>query len=229
MKVQQVTNLLQIANNYLPSVEHRCKELQEHNNQLESILMTKSKELQNLSDQITDAAKSLDVIKSEYELKSSMLQTLRLQVAQMEAFANNYKNNDVEYIKPKKSIDDKIRYSLSDKKRFLQLAIFSVIESMRTNPDKHSSLVYHNNNEHSIKDNANSTRQLLPLPPYDSYMIEHYKSTLLEEAEKLFNDLVDQLVCEVVNEGVTEQSIPMPSQLPALPLEERGEADDRQN
>jgi hypothetical protein len=37
-------------------------------------------------------------------------------------------------------------------------------------------------------------------------MIEHYKSTLFEESEKLYNDLVDQLVCEVVNENVAKQS-----------------------
>jgi hypothetical protein len=44
-----------------------------------------------------------------------------------------------------KSIEDKVHESLSDKKRFLELAIFSVIESMRNKPDKYSSLVYHNN------------------------------------------------------------------------------------
>ena len=143
--------------------------------------------------------------------------------AKMEAFVNNYRNNDQEYIKLKKSIEDKIRDSLSAKKRFLELAIFSVIESMRSKPDKYSSLVYHNNENtlsSSSKDNSNITRQLLlPPPPYDSYMIEHYKSTLLEESEKLYNDLVDQLMCEVINEGVTEQSVPTPLSLPELPFE----------
>jgi hypothetical protein len=95
---------------------------------------------------------------------------------------------------------------------------------MRNKPDKYSSLVYHNNNDEnslsSSKDNSKSNRQLLPPPPYDSYIIEHYKAILLEESEKLYNDLVDQLICEVVNEGVTEQSEPMPSTLPELSFEE---------
>jgi hypothetical protein len=56
------------------------------------------------------------------------------------------------------------------------------------------------------------------------------KSTLLEESEKLFNGLVDLLVCEVVNESVIKQSVPMPSQLPAFPSEEvRGVNDAKQN
>jgi hypothetical protein len=53
MGVPQVVNLLRIANNYLPSVQRRYEQLQEHNTQFESILRTKSKELQNISNQIT--------------------------------------------------------------------------------------------------------------------------------------------------------------------------------
>ena len=51
---------------------------------------------------------------------------------------------------------------------------------------------------------------------------------MLEEAEKLYNDIVDQILC-VVNENVAKQSAEtMPSSLPALPFEE-GEDDDKQN
>jgi hypothetical protein len=46
---------------------------------------------------------------------------------------------------------------------------------------------------------------------------------MLEEAEKLYNVLVGQLVCEVVNENVAKQSAEARvSSLPALPLEEGG-------
>ena len=60
-------------------------------------------------------------------------------------------------------------------------------------------------------------------------MIEYYKDIMLEEAEKLYNDIVDQILCEVVNENVARQSSEtMPSSLPALPLEEGGDQDDKQ-
>ena len=189
-------------------------------------------ELQSLNNQITDTTKFLDITNSECRLKTSMLQTLE-QAAKMEAFVNNYKNNDQEYTKLIKSIEDKVRDALSDKKRFLELASSSVIESMRASPDKYSCLVYHNNNENSSKDDNNhnsSSRQILAPPPYDGYIIEHYKATLIEESEKLYNWLVDWLVCEVVNESVTKQSVPAPSQLPALPSEQEvgGVNDDKQ-
>ncbi len=137
MGVSQVINLLKIANIYLPSVQHRYEQLQGHNNQLDTALRTKSKELQNLNNQITDTSKFLDITNSECGLKTSMLQMLREQAAKMEAFVNNYKTKDQEYIKLKKSIEDIIRDILSEKKRFIELATFCVIESMRTSPDKY--------------------------------------------------------------------------------------------
>ena len=122
------------------------------------------------------------------------------------------------------------------------MAIISIIESMRNNPEKYSALVYHNNNNQNTssssisKDNnrnlLDASRQevILPPPPYDGYMIEYYKDIMLEESEKLYNVLVDQLVCEVVNENVAKQSSEiMPSSLPALPLEKGGGDDDKQN
>ena len=69
-------------------------------------------------------------------------------------------------------------------------------------------------------------------PPYDEYIIEDCKSVVLEEAEKLYNILTDQLLCDVINENVAKQSTEnMPSSLPALPLEEkRGEVEyDKEN
>ena len=58
---------------------------------------------------------------------------------------------------------------------------------------------------------------VLPPPPYDEYIIEGYKDIMLEEAEKLYNVLVDQLVCEVINENVSKHSAEaIPSSLPAL-------------
>jgi len=53
---------------------------------------------------------------------------------------------------------------------------------------------------------------------------------MLEEGEKLYNVLVDQLVCKVVNENVAKQSVEtMPSSLLALPLQEGGVEYDKEN
>jgi hypothetical protein len=235
-----VINLLRIANNYLPSVEHRYNELQKENNILESIIVDKSIQVQNLNSQIICKRKSLDDIESEYRIKAAVLEGLRQQIAKAQAFSYNYKNNNEEHANVIKGIEDKVHNFLSDKKVFLKTAIVSVIESMRNNPEKYSALVYHNNdNQNSTlsstrsKDHnsnlLNASRQtvVLPPPPYDNYMIDYYKEIMLGEAEKLYNDIVDQVLYEVVNENVAKQSVEtMPCFLPALPLEKGGGIDD---
>jgi uncharacterized protein YoxC len=222
MKVPQVINLLNIANTSLPSVQHRYEMIQRQNNFLESILRTKAAEIQNLNGQIRDMGKSLDTIKSDCTKEAAALHGLLQQTAKMQEFVCNYKNNNEEYVKLIKHIENKVQDSLSDKKRLLQLAIFSLIESMRSNPKKYSALVYHNNDNQSSMSSTNkdnnskqlgvkSSRQvILPPPPYDDYIVEDYKAIVLEEAEKLYNVLVDQLVCEVTNEGVIKQSTERP-------------------
>jgi hypothetical protein len=57
----------------------------------------------------------------------------------------NYKNNNEEYVEVIKSIENKVHDFLSNRKKLLNAAIISLIESMRNNPEKYSALVYHNN------------------------------------------------------------------------------------
>ena len=123
MGASHVINLLRIANNYLPSVEHRREELQKENNFLESIITTKDRQIQNLNSQITDRRKELDAIKSEYVREAALLQGLQQQRAKVEAFVYNYKNNNEEYVNVIKSIENKIHDFLSDKKRLLNLLL----------------------------------------------------------------------------------------------------------
>jgi hypothetical protein len=233
-----------IANNYLPSVEHRYKELQKQNNFLETIITNKSIEVQYLNGQMRDKEESLETIKSECRIEAALLEGLRQQTAKVQAFVYNYKNNNEQHVEVIKSIENKISDFLSDKKTFLKIAIISVIESMRNDPEKYSALVYHNNNNQNSSSSSSTRREdrnsnllnasrqavVLPPPPYYDSIIDYYKGIILEEAEKLYNDIVDQVLCEVVNENVAKQSAEtMPSSLPALPLQEGGVEYDKEN
>jgi len=95
-----------------------------------------------------------DSIKLEYGREMALLKGLQQQREKLEAFVYNYKNNDEDYTKVIKSIENKTHDLLSDRKSFLKLAVFSLIHSMRTNPDKYTSLIYHNNDNQS-KDGLN--------------------------------------------------------------------------
>jgi hypothetical protein len=201
MGIPQVINLLRIANDYLPSVQSRYNQLQNENNNLESVITDKSVEVQDLNVQIENEKETLQSLKSESVAETALLQGLRQQSARLGQFVYNNKNNNEEFVKLIKSTENKISDLLSNKKIFLKIAIISVIKAMRNNPEEYSALVYRNNNNFNL---SYPSRQAmtLPPPPYDEYLIEHYKDVILEETEKLYKVLVDQLVCEAVNENV---------------------------
>ena len=231
MGIPQVVNLLRIANNCLPSVQHRHEMLQKQNNNLESILRTQAKEFQNLSNQITYMDKRLDDIKSQCKTENATLEYLRQQIAKLEAFVYNFRNNDDGYAKLIKTIEEEVLRILSNKKALLKLAVLSIAESIRNNPDRYSSLIskHNDNSNSSLATVASDTGQYIG--PDDLYISQNYHvEMLLEEAEKLLNSLAELFVREVVNENVSKQSLEtMPSSLPALPLEEGGADDDKQN
>jgi hypothetical protein len=169
---------------------------------LESILRNKAGEVQNLNSQIRDKQESLETIKSECRGEAALLEGLRQQTAKVQEFVYDYKNNNEVHVQVIKSIENKISVFLSDKKTFLRIAVISVIESMRNNPEKYSALVYHNN------DNESS----------------------VSAASKENSNLLDASRQIVVNENIAKQSAEtMTSSLPALPLEEGGVDDDKQN
>jgi hypothetical protein len=221
--VSQVINLLRIANNYIPSVQHRHEMLQKQNNNLESILGTQAKEFQNLSNQITYMNNRLDDIKSKCRIENATLEYLRQQTAKLEAFVYNFRNNDEGYAKLIKTIEEEVLRILSNKKALLKLAVLSIAESIRNNPDKYSSLISnHNDNSYSSLTTVGyDTGQYTG--PDDLYISQNYHvEMLLEEAEKLLNSLAELFVREVVNENVSKQSAEtIPSLPPALSLEDK--------
>ena len=128
--------------------------LQKQSNNLESILGAQAKEFQNFSNEISYLRNKRDEIKSQCENESATLHGQ--QAAKLDAFVNHFKSdNDGEYIKVIKAVNEEVQKNLSNIKPLLDLAVFSVIQSMRTDPDKYSSLVY-SNNPRSIRDNINS-------------------------------------------------------------------------
>ncbi len=246
MGVSQVVNLLGIVNNYLPSVEHRYGELQEENNFLDSILPIKRKEIQDLSNYTTHMSKRLDTFKSECEKESAVLHDLIYQSTKLHTFVNNFKNNHPTYVKLIKTIQEEILRILSDKKALLKLAVLSLAESIRNNPDKYMSLVTnHNDNFYpspsmatTIYDprSACSSHDIYqPLHVEEqqhSYLLQNnYVDMLVDEAHKLYTFLTERFLCDIVNENVSKPSIPA-EDLPAAmsPSEQgRGADDDKQN
>ena len=78
--------------------------------------------------------------------RDTLLYDLRYQATKQQAFVNNHKNNDPEYIKLRETIEKEILRILSDNRALLKLAVLSIAESIRNNPDKYGYLVSNHNN-----------------------------------------------------------------------------------
>jgi hypothetical protein len=86
-------------------------------------------------------------------------------------------------------------------------------KSMRTDPQKYSSLIYYNRSLSAGNIDQPYTGyyyyythgQKQPYPSYD-YFFEEYNSTLLEEAEKLYNKSVREWTEQIITEYSTKNS-----------------------
>src|SRR5919202_2002714 len=188
------------------------------NNSLESNLSITAREFQNLSNQISFMGNRLDELKSECENEIARLQGLRYQTANLQIVINEFKNDDNgEYSKVIKAVKEEVQKNLSNINPLLDLALFSIIQSMRENPDKYSCLVYSDNPQSIRYSNYRYINSGVKQQQsqYDDYSIEDCQTELLDQAKEFYMFLVDRIVCEVVNGCISKQST---GTLPALPL-----------
>jgi hypothetical protein len=193
MSEQHVVNLLKVVNDNLPAVEHRYESLKQEVNSLETRKLNSNKDLHDLRNRILDLRKSLDICVLTYKQQAEKLADLRAKKMALEDLVNRFENNNEEYLKIHQTVKDKVGSTLSDGKGLLRLALYSLIESIRNEPVKFSSLVYSSNS--------------ISLPGQQQYIssqdcfIEYSTSMIVQEAEKLYNTLVKDLVNEAIDDA----------------------------
>jgi hypothetical protein len=162
--------------------------------------------------------KTLDHYKLSCKEQRLELTKLQMQKVRLKALVDNFQNNNEEYIKIRNTVEEKVHNILSDRKMLLKLALLSLTESMRKDPDKYSTLIF-NNTSSSTTSAADYNSQYHAISyghqQYTSqdYPIEAYTSMLLEEAEKLY----DKLAKELVDESISDYAYNILSSLPLLP------------
>ena len=83
----------------------------------------------------------------------------------------------------------------------LKLALLSLIESIRSNPGKYTSLIYHNN----TPSNTDCISQYYDTASYthgeqEQHPSQNYKDMLIKESEKLYTSLVKEWVDEIITD-----------------------------
>lgn len=179
----------------------------------------KSKEyrtLQNLQDQISVAnrmLKSLCVFCQEEEAKVDQIQW---KIIRLKRVVKLFKDNDEEYLKIKKTVQDKVSGILLDGKGLMRLALYSLMESVRKNPEKYSSLIYYGNNNSSgwydgqyYTSYYTNKKYQHQLSSYNSFF-EALKSMLLMEADKLYEQLLKEQVNSIISDYASNRDSSLP-------------------
>jgi hypothetical protein len=211
--VKKVVKVLEIANNDLPVVEHRCERSKRDLDSIEAEKQNSARLLQELSDQIATMRKTLDQYQLSYKEQRLELTMLQMQKVRLQKLVDNFQNNNGEYNKIRNTAEEKVVSLLSDKKMLLKLSLLSLTESMRKDPDRYSSLIYHYKPPTAASAD-HSSNQYYEIASYGQrqYPSQDCTAMILDEAEKLYNKLAK----EIVNTTITDYASSILSSLPML-------------
>jgi hypothetical protein len=214
MSAQHVINLLELANTDLPSIEKRFKRLRNDVNMLQFRKHTLERDLYQLNNLITTTTNILRSLRISFIRERREIGNLQNEKARLEDIVAHFKNNNEEYNKIKQATEEKVKSVLKDGKILLKLATLSVIESLRMNSELYNFLIYDNSNNTTISYGPNYPSLMLSgRQQHQQYFNDSYTALILEEAEKLYNGLITELInwSITATETIRESSLSLPS------------------
>jgi hypothetical protein len=138
----QVVQLLKIANNYLPRVTSQYEKLKANVNSLEFEKSNSARQYQQLCDRVFALNNRVDQLQLTVKESEDTKAKLEIQNRRLQDFVKNFQDNNIEYYKVKQAIRGEVENMLADRRRLLSLAVRSVIELLRLEPQKFLSLHY---------------------------------------------------------------------------------------
>ena len=216
MDVQQVINLLKIANNNLPEIEWRYERLKREVNTLKVKRHQSQIALSYFKSQIERQSQALNSYRIYCENEKSKIGYLQNEKIAIENVITQFKNNNEEYLnKIKQTAEEKVKDVLTNGKLLLKFATASLIESLRRNAELYNLISYGiSNNNETTSYGSNCLSLTLPGEQQSSSYISDdiYTVVILEESEKLYNKLVIKLTNEAMAAAaaIKESSLPLP-------------------
>jgi hypothetical protein len=222
MNAQHVVNLLTIANNYLPAVEQRYEKLKREEASLQAGNHNSARTLQELSDLISTTRDNLEQYELSCKERRLEIKKQYKEYTALEGLVNDFQNNNEEYVKIIKAVEEKVASILSNVKVLLRCALLSIIKSIRNNPERFRSLFY---NMPSIIDCYNTNGQDYAASyMYVGQIQQYYLSPdyntdadidiIVDEAEKLYNTVVKDSINKII---IVDYPFRKSSSLPLLP------------
>ncbi len=204
MSTQDVVKLLTIANNDLPSVEYRCEKLKREEASLQAGNQNSARILEELSHLISTTQNTLEQYESDCKKRGLEIKNQNKEYTALQKLVNAFQNNNEEFIKIINFVGEKVLNVIPNVKVLLRYALLSITESIRNDPEKFrsifnniSSMIDYNSNgqDYTVSCMYGQQQQQSSSPDYNT---EDNVSIIVEEAEKLYNNLVKDCTNKVI-------------------------------
>lgn len=123
--------------------------------------------LHELEDRIADSKRMLKWLETSCQEEESKMHQLLSEKIRLKRLVKQFKDNDEENEKINRTVQNKITNILLDGKDILRLALYSLMESMKTDSQKYSKLI-HNNKYSSARNMINFLLDII-ISIYRSY------------------------------------------------------------
>ena len=213
MGVQQVVNVLAIANNDLPAIEERFKRLRNDVTMLQSQKHSCKRSLYQLNNQIPSTSRLLNSFRISCERERREIEDIYNEKARLESVVTKFKSNNEEYLKIKQVAEDKVKSVLTNGKILLKFAIVSVIESLRRNHELYNFVlndISNNNDTDTTSYGSNYLSLMLSQQQQQksfSCLNDTYTTLIIEETENLYNKLTTELIKRVITGSCSDDCI----------------------
>ena len=193
---------------------------------------TCKRNLFKLNNQLATTTKLLNSLRMSCKRERREIKNLHNEKARLEAFITEFKSNNEEYLEIKEAAEEKVKDVLTNSKLLLQFAIASVIESLRRNPELCNFVLkdISNNNHTAYRSNYLSLMSEQQQQESFSYInYNPYVDLILEESEKLYNDLTTKLTNDVMAATAAAMKIIPSLALPLSPSNNNSQKLDYEN
>jgi hypothetical protein len=199
MGVKQVVNLIQITSNDLPAVEKRFKRLRNEISILQFQKSIDERNLYQLNNQIASTTKLLNSFRISCIRERREIENLYNEKERLDAIVTGFKSNNKEYLdKVKQAANEEVKSVLTNSKLLLKLATFSVIESLRVNPELHNFVLYSTSVKTTSATYGSNYLSLMTGRQQQQAFNDSYTALIIEEVEKLYNMLMTEFTNRVI-------------------------------
>jgi hypothetical protein len=212
---EQIMNLIQMADS-IHMLEDKLQDLESEVLEISRRKSVGQEELKNLLKEISDTQEKLALIKKTSNIKYEELKEVCSQLQKLQNYVEQF-IDEQDYQELESVVRSEVGKILSDNKKLLQNALFSVLLALRNDP-----------NRYSIVDRMELTPFTTTIINYDSFLgsrrppgSEQFSERILEMAEKILSNLQKSIVDSTISTAAgLEDGSSYPAAYQALPYYE---------